>query len=279
VAVARHVLDAEAPFGETDIANCALIHAAKDGDLSGINNALKAGADIDTRLPVWIRIGSATNDYVKEQVNSSDQDVEWLDMESTSQLGSGFTALMHASHEGHDEAVKHLLGLGASQHPRDADGMQALHLAAQSGSLECFRTLLEAGSDYLALDGFDRTAMDCASSDVVRYACLAILNEHLNEHLVVVSPRTRVEEAPLAGTADTEEAAACTGAASFVGSATAWVAVEGTEIDRDSTASKETTAEQNSETSASSCEVEASGLSHRKLSIGSASTEDSFLLY
>jgi len=261
IAVARHVLEAEAPFGEMDVANCSLIRAAQDGDLSGIKHAFEAGADINTRLPMWIRIGylEDANEHANEHAHShanehaNESSEEWVD-------GSGFfTPLIRASQEGHAEAVKLLLKLGANTHIRDADGMQALHLAAQSGSVECFRALIEAGSDPLILDEFNRTAVECAPLGVARHTCLTILKEHAG-----ISPPV----------AETEEAA-YNAAASGAGAAT-WL-VEDPEMDRDTAASKETTSEQNSEILTPRSAVEACVLNTRKLSVGSNSTEASLV--
>lgn len=253
VAIAHHVLDAENPFGEIDVANCAMIRAAKDGDLCGIKHALEAGADINTHVPIWIRVGSAHDD-VDESACSRDRDAEWVDVEPAALLGSGFTPLMHASQEGHYKAVKLLLKLGANVHIRDIDGMQALHLAAQSGSTECFRALIEAGSDPLMLDEFDRTAIECAPSGEAKHACLAIFEEHAG-----MSPQV----------VETTEAG--------YDAAPRWTARQDScvEMDSDSTASKETTAEQNSENFAMGCDVDAYVLSKRNTSVDSESTEAS----
>eukprot|EP00419_Tripos_fusus_P060433 CAMPEP_0172929100 /NCGR_PEP_ID=MMETSP1075-20121228/218311_1 /TAXON_ID=2916 /ORGANISM="Ceratium fusus, Strain PA161109" /LENGTH=419 /DNA_ID=CAMNT_0013790389 /DNA_START=46 /DNA_END=1307 /DNA_ORIENTATION=+ len=317
VAVARHVLEAEAPFGEIDVANCALIRAARDGDVNELKHAVEAGADINTHLPVWIRIGSPEDIDV---MGPPYGDVEWIDSRASA-LGSGFTPLMHASHEGHhevvklllrlgasmhnrdtdgmqalhlaaqvgslecfralveagsdplsldeltEEAVKLLLRLGASVHDRDTDGMQALHLAAQSGSFECFRALVEAGSDPLSLDEFNRTAIECAPSGMAQHACLTILKERAG-----VSLQTLVEEA--AEVVDTKEvgykvAATVAGAAAEV--------AEGTEMDRDASSSEETTADQNSEIMAANFDVKEYARSNRTPSMGSDSTQESLV--
>jgi len=263
VAVARHVLEAEAPFGEIDVANCALIRAARDGDVNELKHAVEAGADINTHLPVWIRIGSPEDIDV---MGPPYGDVEWIDSRASA-LGSGFTPLMHASHEGHHEVVKLLLRLGASMHNRDTDGMQALHLAAQSGSFECFRALVEAGSDPLSLDEFNRTAIECAPSGMAQHACLTILKERAG-----VSLQTLVEEA--AEVVDTKEvgykvAATVAGAAAEV--------AEGTEMDRDASSSEETTADQNSEIMAANFDVKEYARSNRTPSMGSDSTQESLV--
>ena len=52
------------------------------------------------------------------------------------------TPLMLACAEGHTDVVKYLLHLGADMVLRGNDGMTCLHLAAQSGHLECVHAIL-----------------------------------------------------------------------------------------------------------------------------------------
>jgi hypothetical protein len=145
--VGRHILDTKSPFGQDDLANLMLLGACRDGDIDGINEALKAGADVNTRLPLWMRCGpKAANEKM-------------VNMENPRTLS--LTPLMHASNEGHVEAVKLLLSNGAELGLEDADGMQALHFAAEAASAECCRVLFEAGADPSAMDHFDRGALEC----------------------------------------------------------------------------------------------------------------------
>jgi len=156
VAVARHILEAEAPFGKAQSASCMLLRASHDGDLEGIYKALDEGADIDTRLPMWMRLGppALSND-------ADDSDEERSGAEPFNSKSSSLTPLMHAAHEGHAEAVKVLLRLGARVDLHEADGMQALHFAAMSASVDCFRMLLGAGANPVATDNFGRDALEC----------------------------------------------------------------------------------------------------------------------
>jgi len=148
-AVARHMLEAEAPFTNVDSANCMLLRASKDGDLDAIHKATADGANVNTRLPMWIRIGC------------DDADAESTDADLSDQSALSLTPLMHAAQEGQTEAVQLLLRLGAKVDLREADGMQALHFAAASASLDCFRTLLGAGANPVATDNFGRDALAC----------------------------------------------------------------------------------------------------------------------
>jgi len=154
VAVAHHFR--EPPFGKIDVANCNLLCASKDGDLNGIMKALDNGADVNTRLPIWIRIDTFDID--------SECENEIMDVgeeELPNSPARSFTPLMHAAHEGHIEAVDLLLRFGAQVHLREADGMQALHCSALSASAKCFRRLLQAGANILAQDNFGRDALEC----------------------------------------------------------------------------------------------------------------------
>jgi len=144
-AVGRHLLEAECPFEAADFANCALLTASRDGDVDAIQKALKAGADVNTRLPPWMRHGPKnTNECARKNPDTL-----------------GLTPLMHACNEGQVEAVKLLLGHSAEIGLRETDGMQAIHFAAEAASAACFLALLEAGADPFATDNFDRSALEC----------------------------------------------------------------------------------------------------------------------
>jgi len=151
-------------------ANCRLLRASKEGDVVGVNEALVAGADINTRLPVWIRINT--------MVETENGDAS----ETRQPFPLSFTPLMNASSEGHVEVVQFLLSFGANPELREADGMQALHLAAQAASAGCFRALLEAGADPLAMDDFSRDPLQCVPLSIIchsaeRHEWLALLKE------------------------------------------------------------------------------------------------------
>jgi len=140
-------LDGGPAFGKLDEANCLLLRSSKDGNLDGIQQALEAGADINTRSPMWIRI-QVDDDSMGEKVKAVP-------------TATSLTPLMFASCEGHADSVELLLSLGAKLNLCDGDGMQALHMASEASSAECFRVLLNAGANPLAKDNFDRNAMEC----------------------------------------------------------------------------------------------------------------------
>jgi len=146
---AAELLAGGAAFGNVDEANCLLLRSSKEGDLPGIQQALAGGADINTRLPMYIRIR-----------DDDDGTGEEAALEAVARANS-LTPLMFASCEGHIEAVELLLTFGAKLDLCDEEGMQALHMAAQASSAECFRALLNAGANPLTRDNFDRNAMQC----------------------------------------------------------------------------------------------------------------------
>mmetsp|Transcript_116598 Transcript_116598/g.226790 ORF Transcript_116598/g.226790 Transcript_116598/m.226790 type:complete len:235 (-) Transcript_116598:83-787(-) len=180
VSLTRRAFDVEAPFGLIDEANCLLLNASKEGDVVGIRRAMEDGANINTRLPVWICVADP-EDVDFEPPTGNHQEANRI-LEEPKAKGKGLTPLMHASHEGHAEAVKLLLSLRANLHLQDADGTQALHLAAQSTSADCFRTLLEAGADPLAEDQFGHDALHYVplamlACSPVKWEWLALLKE------------------------------------------------------------------------------------------------------
>jgi len=132
------------PLGRIGTANCSLIRASMEGNVQGIKQALSDGADINTRLPMLFRM-----------LTSNDEGL----ISTGRREPSSLTALMHASNEGHVDAVKFLLGSRAKVDLQETDGMQAIHFAAQAKCAKCFRALLDAGADPLARDDSDQDAL------------------------------------------------------------------------------------------------------------------------
>jgi len=171
MALARRLLDTKSPFGKAEEASCNLLRASSEGDLEGIEKAMAAGADINTKLPMWLKRVWTDDDFEQDASGFNREDTF---AETTENVGAnnsmqtecmGFTPLMYASYEGHVGAVKLLLSFRAKVDLRDADGMQAVHLAAQGASLACLRVLLDAGANPAAKDDFGRDVLQCVPSD------------------------------------------------------------------------------------------------------------------
>ena len=113
-----------------DEAPHALHRAAEAGNIEGLQEALKAGADVDARD------------------------------------GKGWTALMHAVAKGYPLVVEPLLKADANPDVRAPDGATALFMAATEGHTEIIVLLMEAKADVSVRGPKGRTAMDVAR---VRY--------------------------------------------------------------------------------------------------------------
>jgi len=158
---AVEVFEINPPFAAVDTANCLLLRASRDGDLESIRKALRDGASIDARVPVFIRIGFSDPDYGDPSLDQNGRILEEpMDSETQNTTALSLTPLMHAAQEGHLEAVKLLIHHGAQINLYEEDGMQALHFGAISGSVDCFRILLGAGANPVAKDHFGRDPLD-----------------------------------------------------------------------------------------------------------------------
>mmetsp|Transcript_109356 Transcript_109356/g.316079 ORF Transcript_109356/g.316079 Transcript_109356/m.316079 type:complete len:218 (-) Transcript_109356:263-916(-) len=117
-------------------ANCCLQKAARDGDIEGIEQALRVGAYLETRRPFVMAPRSIPQ---SEQLESTTRDI-------------GMTSLMYAAQGGHADACRLLLSIGAQANAEDEDGQRPLHFAAATGNEEICRALLEWGAEGDALD-------------------------------------------------------------------------------------------------------------------------------
>ena len=76
-----------------------------------------------------------------------------------------WTALMHASFNGHDAVVEALLKNAPADAQLDADGMLPIHLACLNGHTGCATLLLDAAPATVGVtDHLGRTALICAAS-------------------------------------------------------------------------------------------------------------------
>jgi len=202
VAVARHVFESESAFTNVDMANCMLINSSKNGDAVALTTALIDGADVDTRLPMWMRTGfEDPQEFAVDpeyEAGLMDEDEEAIDLKPPNPQASGLTPLMYAAHEGHVEAVELLLYSGAKVNLCEADGMQALHFAAMSSSIKCFRLLLGAGANPAAQDDFGCDAFDYSpvtknAADASKQEWLQLFKEAKNWS-VPVAPTTAMDD-------------------------------------------------------------------------------------
>lgn len=163
------------------IANCKMLRSAADGDVEGIKDALKAGADLEIRtskyimLPVksWEQEGPADGPMAPPSITGG-----WT--EAALEPRFGLTPLMLAAKEGQLKAVTLLLACRAHPHFQDEDGMRSIHFAAEASSVECCKALLEARASPLDEDESGRNAFaclppECTSTAKERDAWVALL--------------------------------------------------------------------------------------------------------
>ena len=72
------------------------------------------------------------------------------------------TPLIRASHNGHLNAVKHLISCGANVNAVDLGGSTALHWAAMRGHVEICKALLEAKANKNMLNAQGKAPIDLA---------------------------------------------------------------------------------------------------------------------
>lgn len=92
----------------------ALLEAAREGNLEGVNAALKAGADVNGKA------------------------------------GSGWTALHAAAERGHAHVIKRLVEAGGKANVQESLGVTPLHWAAVRGPREAVEMLIRAGAEVNA---------------------------------------------------------------------------------------------------------------------------------
>ena len=119
-------IDTSAGSTRTAQSSDILHHAARAGDIAGLEAALDAGSDVDR-----------------------------LD-------GQGWTALMHAVNRGNLLIVESLTGADADVDIRAPDGATALFMAAVLGQPEIVEILMKAGADISVPGPKGRTAVDVA---------------------------------------------------------------------------------------------------------------------
>jgi len=150
---------------EEVIANCKLLRASAENSLEDIREALRAGAELETRTSKYVMLpvkswGESQADPDMNMPTAS----SWQDGKSAR---FGLTPLMVAAKEGRAEAVRLLLSARAHPQTQDEDGMRPLHFAAEAGCVETCKALLKAGAVPVAEDDGGRDAYACLPHECV----------------------------------------------------------------------------------------------------------------
>lgn len=140
--------------------NLALIDTAKYGELAGVADALRRGADANTVVDHWTPLMWAAQEGHTEIVRlllDAGANVNFADP-------GGFTPLKQAIGDSHLDTAEHLLLRGANVgHRCSSDGgCTVLHTAGAYGRVECIRLLLLYGADLRALNDRGQTPYDTA---------------------------------------------------------------------------------------------------------------------
>jgi uncharacterized protein len=131
----------------------ALIRAVVDGDISGIDELLRAGANVNCTIDVN---GAASSPLIRAACGGQLDAVRLLldrgaSINQTATVGdSEGSALIHAAAEGHVDIVSLLLDRGASIDQTSTFGDNALHRASANGHLEVVKLLVARGADVNA---------------------------------------------------------------------------------------------------------------------------------
>jgi len=132
--------------------NVQLLAGARDGEEPVVREALKGGANPETRTPMRISVTGGFDVVGKVKKEKK----------------RGPTPLMLAAKSGSVGCVKALLSAGAKLEAKDEDGMRPLHFAALSAELAALEVLLAEGASPDALDANKRGVLDHLPADVRR---------------------------------------------------------------------------------------------------------------
>jgi hypothetical protein len=127
-----------------------LVRAAADGDISGIDELLRAGANVNCTIDVG---GAASSPLISAAREGRLDAVRLLlDRGADPNLLAPFdeSAMIHAAAEGHVDIVSLLLDRGASIDQTATFGDNALHRASANGHLEVVKLLIARGADVNA---------------------------------------------------------------------------------------------------------------------------------
>jgi uncharacterized protein len=123
-----------------------LVRAAEDGDISGIDELLRAGANVNCTIIASSPLIGAAREGRLDAVRLL------LDRGADPNLAAAIdgSALIHAAAEGHVDIVSLLLDRGASIDQTAKFGNNALHWASANGHLEVVKLLVARGADVNA---------------------------------------------------------------------------------------------------------------------------------
>jgi len=133
--------------------NVQLIAAARDGQADLVREAIKGGANVETRQPMRIVAGAAPPPGL---------------MGTKVAKSNGPTPLMLAAKSGSVVCVTALLNARAKIQAKDEDGMKAVHWAALSGELSAVQTLVCARANPLDKDNDKLGILDHMPAEVRR---------------------------------------------------------------------------------------------------------------
>lgn len=183
----------------------ALLEAATGGAVEAMKILIAAGADIDLKdedgVSALMGIASQCDLEGQKMMVKALQDINKFDAELNRMSFSGGTPIMFAAAGGHTDCVNHFVELGAivdarskatpeylakmekaieagttpPDQERHVDDVTALHVAAQSGHLECAKALLAAGADPLLVDAEGRSALTMAIKGNYGEVALALI--------------------------------------------------------------------------------------------------------
>mmetsp|Transcript_64065 Transcript_64065/g.119068 ORF Transcript_64065/g.119068 Transcript_64065/m.119068 type:complete len:211 (-) Transcript_64065:57-689(-) len=136
--------------------NQQLIAAARDGNIASLDEALKEGADVETRNPM--KMVSLSAEKTRKKAGGS---------KARKDKNEGLSPLMHAATGGHLTCVMRLLEAQASLEAIEEEGLTPLHFAAMSGNLDVFKALVYAGADVDQVDDNEKAAMAYIPDDIL----------------------------------------------------------------------------------------------------------------
>lgn len=133
-----------------------LIEAASSGNLSAVNQAIKAGADLETR-------GKRGETALLAATHANHVDVARTLIEAGADVNSkdsiNDSPYLYAGARGHLEILKLTLSHGADLKSTNRYGGTAIIPASERGHVETIRTLIEAGTDVDHVNNLGWTAL------------------------------------------------------------------------------------------------------------------------